>query len=229
MNQKQVLAIILFLVIIASSHIVGKNNDILMVKDVSSNVDKYMIENIKENTDSKNINIFYPVTKYENINKKIKDKIDYYKHKFETAEFASETKVLDISFEEYEYKEYTSFRFNVKSNTGIFHDLEEVFTIVYKDNQVIDIEYLKSKEPNFLDILYEECSQSLKNNSKVKSYSTKEWLEQGLEKNNENYSNYLFTENGFIVIFNTYTIAPYVAGIIEVEIPYSKFNTIFDI
>lgn len=225
MNHKQLLALFLCLVIIASSKIIASGN-VVMVKDVSSNIDKYSIENIKEETDKESINIFYPVTHYDKVNETIKNKIELYRLKFEESIFTAENKKLEISFDEYEYGEYTSFKFNVKSNVGIYHDLEEVFTVTYKENEVVDIEYLKNKKQDILDVLYKECSEKLKNDARIKDYSTTEWLEQGLQKADENYNCFILTDKSFIVIFNEYTVAPYVAGILEVEIPYDKLSGI---
>ena len=42
----------------------------------------------------------------------------------------------------------------------------------------------------------------------------------------ENYNCFILTDKSFIVIFNEYTVAPYVAGILEVEIPYDKLSGI---
>lgn len=228
MNHKHLLALFLCLVIITSSRLISVKSQIVKVKDVTSNVDKFKIENIKEETDEKNVNIFYPVTEFQNINEEILKKIDIYKNKFESSVFTTDIKKLEISFDVYEYKEYISFKFNIKSNVGITHDLNEIFTIVYKNGEIIDIENLISKNNKILDIFQTECSEKLKENENIKQYSTEEWLTKGLEKKEENYKNFVLTENNLVIIFNEYTVAPYVAGIIEVEIPYDKLEIFVD-
>lgn len=228
MNHKHLLALFLFFIIIASSAIVNMNKDIMMVKDVSSNVEKYHIENFSEEDDTKKINIFYPVTEYENVNQTINNKIDYYKNKFVNSTAVNDKKILEISFEEFEYKDYISFKFNVKTNLGISHDTEEIFTIIYKQDKIIDISYLKQKENKILDILYDECYMRLKDNSTIKQFSNEEWLKKGLEKTEDNYQDFIFTNEAMVVFFNEYTVAPYVAGIIHVEIPYDKLINVLD-
>ena len=85
-----------------------------------------------------------------------------------------------------------------------------------------------SKDNNVLNILYNECYEKLKNNELINKYSNEEWLAKGLEKKEENYKNFVLTPNSFVVIFNEYTVAPYVAGTFEVEIEYDKLATIVD-
>ncbi len=228
MNHKRLLALLLCLVIVASSKIITINTDVIEVKDVLSSSEEYHIENINEEDDSKRINIFYPVTDYENVNSTINKKIDYYKNKFENSSLTSGKKELEISFEEYEYKDYKSFKFLVKSNVGISHNIEEVFTVSFKEDTVIDIDYLKQKNNDILDLFYTECYNKLKENTDIKQYSNDEWLNKGLEKDPDNYKNFIFTPDSFVIIFNTYTVAPYVAGIFEVEISYENLNLVLN-
>ena len=228
MNHKQLLALFLFLVIIASSAIVSNKKAVIEVKDVTSNTDKFHIENIKENTSTSDINVFYPVTKYENVNNVILKRIDSYINEFNNSTYSGNDKYLEISFETYEYNEFMSFKFNVKSNVGVTHEIEEYFTVVHKNDEIIDINYLRKKQEDVLDILQKECKSKLEENPKIKEYSNKEWLEKGLEAKAENYSNFILTENGLVIIFNGYTVAPFVAGTFEIEIPYKKLNIYVD-
>ena len=228
MNHKRLLALLLCLVIIASSKIVTINTDTVEVKDVINNSEEYKIENISIEDDNKKINIFYPVTEYQNVNNTIIKKIDYYKSKFENASFTTDKKKLEISFEEYEYKDYKSFKFIIKSNVGISHDLEEIFAVSFKEDTIIDIDYLKQKNNDILDLFYSECYNKLKDDTNIKQYSNEEWLENGLQKDLDNYKNFIFTKDSFVIIFNSYTVAPYVAGIFEVEIPYNNLSLVFN-
>lgn len=228
MNHKHLLALFLCFVIIISSRIAKTDNKPIQIKEVIQNIDEYKIESIVEDNEKEKISIFYPVTNCENVNLKIRNKIEEYKKKFNETNTIQSKKQLDISFDTYKYEDYISFKFNVKMNTGITHDIEEVFTLVYKKDQIIDIEYLLGKDATILDTLQKECLENLKDNEKIKEYSTSEWLEKGLAKQNENYSEFVLTEDFFVVIFNEYKIAPYVAGIFEVEIPYDKLIKIVD-
>ena len=53
MNHKRLLALLLCLVIIASSKIVTINTDTVQVKDVVNNTEEYKIENISEEDNNK--------------------------------------------------------------------------------------------------------------------------------------------------------------------------------
>ena len=198
MNHKQLLALFLFLVIIASSAIVSNKKAVIEVKDVTNNTNVIL------------------------------KRIDSYINEFNNSTYNGKDKYLEISFETYEYNEFMSFKFNVKSNVGVTHEIEEYFTVVHKNDEIIDINYLRKKQEDVLDILQKECKSKLEENSKIKEYSNKEWLEKGLDTKAENYSNFILTENGIIVIFNGYTVAPFVAGTFEVEIPYKKLNIYVD-
>ena len=225
MNHKQLLALFLCFVMILSSKIVSiESNNIVSVKDVSNNIDKYKIESICEDTKDKSINIFYPVAKYEKVNNKIKEKIDYYKEKLEISEYISQKKKLTISFEEFEHNDITSFKFNIKSNVGIGHDLDEVFTIVFKEDEVIEMKDIIEKYPELIEKLFNVCSEKIKENSKVKQYSNDSWISKGLVKGVPTFSNYIINDKDIIIFFNPESIAPYVAGIIQVEIPMENLE-----
>lgn len=57
-------------------------------------------------------------------------------------------------------------------------------------------------------------------------YYNEEMAMEGASPKKENYENFLFNKNGLTFIFGQYQVAPYVAGIISVEIPYSYFSEI---
>ena len=59
MNHKRLLALLLCLVIIASSKIVTINTDTVQVKDVVNNTEEYKIEKKSEEDNNKKINILY--------------------------------------------------------------------------------------------------------------------------------------------------------------------------
>lgn len=58
------------------------------------------------------------------------------------------------------------------------------------------------------------------NLSKIKDYINEEWLEEGLTKDANVFSNFVFSKESIIILFNPNIVAPTVAGVIEVEIPY---------
>lgn len=222
MRHKQLLALFLCFVMIFSSKIVSSQNDnIVKVKDVVSNVDKYIIESIVKDDEKQSVNIYYPVTEYENVNAKINEKIKEYMTNFENSNYITDKKQLTISFDTFEFKEYNSFKFNIKSNVGITHDLDEVFTIVYKEDKIILITDLQD---NIVEKLYEECKSKLKSNEKIIEFSNDKWIDEGLVKDSNTFSNYIMSDNSIVLYFNPCTVAPYAAGIIQIEIPYDNLQ-----
>lgn len=222
MRHKQLLALFLCFVMIFSSKIVSSQNDnIVKVKDVVSNVDKYTIESIVKDDEKQSVNIYYPVTEYENVNAKINEKIKEYMTNFENSNYITDKKQLTISFDTFEFKEYNSFKFNIKSNVGITHDLDEVFTIVYKKDKIILITDLQD---NIVEKLYEECKSKLKSNEKIIEFSNDKWIDEGLVKDSNTFSNYIMSDNSIVLYFNPCTVAPYAAGIIQIEIPYDNLQ-----
>lgn len=225
MNYKQLLALFLFIVMIFSTSIVSmESRKIVKVKDVSNNIDKYTIESITEENDDFNINVFYPVTKCKEVNDKINANINTYIEKLKKESAGKEKKELTISFEDFDNKEYTSFKFNIKRNIGTVHNIKETFTVTYRDNTLVDIEYLSSKNENLIDKLYDECKSQIESDSKIMQYSNDKWIKEGLTKEAKTFDNFILTQNSIVILFNTDTVAPSVAGIIEVEIPYEKIS-----
>lgn len=222
MRHKQLLALFICFVMIFSSKIVSSQNDnVVKVKDVVSNVDKYTIESIVKDDEKQSVNIYYPVTEYENVNAKINEKIKEYMTNFENSNYITDKKQLTISFDTFEFKEYNSFKFNIKSNVGITHDLDEVFTIVYKKDKIILITDLQD---NIVEKLYEECKSKLKSNEKIIEFSNDKWIDEGLVKDSNTFSNYIMSDNSIVLYFNPCTVAPYAAGIIQIEIPYDNLQ-----
>lgn len=222
MRHKQLLALFICFVMIFSSKIVSSQNDnVVKVKDVVSNVDKYTIESIVKDDEKQSVNIYYPVTEYENVNEKINEKIKEYMANFENSNYITDKKQLTISFDTFEFKGYNSFKFNIKSNVGITHDLDEVFTIVYKKDKIISITDLQD---NIVEKLYEECKSKLKSNEKIIEFSNDKWIDEGLIKDSNTFSNYIISDNSIVIYFNPCTVAPYAAGIIQVEIPYDNLK-----
>ena len=219
MNHKQLLALFLSSVIVLSPTIISIENDkVVDVKSVNNDIDEMAIESIIRKNEEVDINVYYPVTKCVKANGLIQEKVDYYIDKFKSTDTLSEGKELNISFEKYESGSIVSFKFEVDSNIGVTHDTKEFFTVVYEGDEVITIDSLLKTNPNLLDDLYVEAKQQLECNEKFKEYSNLIWLENGLKKTKNTFSNFIFSDNNIIIIFNPYTVAPFVAGAFEIEI-----------
>jgi len=60
--------------------------------------------------------------------------------------------------------------------------------------------------------------------------SNDEWIKEGTAPNEENYNtNVGFTENGLLIIFQQYQVAPYAAGPQEVIIPYQNIENFLNL
>ena len=198
MNHKQLLALFLCFVILISPIIVSAEKEkIVNVKKVDNSIDEFTIESIVIDGENGKINVYYPVTKCVKANGLIQEKVDYYIDKFKSTDTLSEGKELNISFEKYESGSIVSFKFEVDSNVGVTHDTKEFFTVVYEGDEVITIDSLLKTNPNYSNLI---------------------WLENGLKKTKNTFSNFIFSDNNIIIIFNPYTVAPFVAGAFEIEI-----------
>lgn len=200
MNHKTLLALFLFFIIICSP-IISNASKLGGSKIVSNDFDDIVIQNIVDDSPEIKYDIYYPETKYENINREIIKKINEYKEK--------KYKKLDISFERYNTNEFETFKFNVNIKNNSEHDKKEVFTIVHRENEIIQINDVVN-----VDKLSEECILKIKENDSFKKYSNDDWL-----KNIEGiYDNFAYIDNKIILFVNPNIIAPEVAGIIQIEI-----------
>lgn len=217
MKHKILLALFLCLVVVFSSKIIvlGKN-EVLQVKDVSSSVDTYTIDNIKEDKEDIKIDIYYPVTKYENVNLRIMQKIEEYIVKVKNSNYVSSNKYLKISFEDFDMDGIISFKFNIEYNEGLAHSTQEVFTVVFNDENIIDIEYLNKKDPNILKAIKENALEILKSEIKIDDPINKETLQK-----DEIYSNFVVSENKLIIFFNKNVISGNKSRVIAIEMDNS--------
>lgn len=208
MNHKQLLALFLCFVIILSSKIViGQKQDIVEVKNVNSNTDKYTIESISQKNDGYSIDVYYPVTKCKEANDEINNKINEYINQCKTNK-----KSLIISFEEYEYKDYESYKFIINMERDKTHKSEDIYTITFNDKGILDLN-------KYIEINSEVIKERIKNDSKYKEYINDERLDSFLSKDNI-LSNFILTENSIVIYFDANTVLPNVAGVVQIEIPY---------
>lgn len=208
MNHKQLLALFLcFVIILSSKLVIGKKQEVVEVKNVSSNTDKYTIENISEKNEDYNIDVYYPVTKCKEANDSINNKINEY-----IEQCKNNKKSLIISFEEYEYKDYESYKFVINMERDKVHKSEEIYTITFNENGILDLN-------KYIEINSDVIKERVKSDSKYKEYVNDERLNNYLSKENI-LNNFILTENSIVLYFNANTMLPNVAGIVQIEIPY---------
>ena len=237
MRQKYILALFLFLFLIIFSWCLQntQNEEIAQVKEVyNSDIQNqnFVIEEIKEEKEKYSIEVYYPRTNYENLNNAITDNvkgtIDLFKKEVESlSDISLSAKLtLNINYTIYEYLDYISVAIDNVWYLGGAHPNERINTIVYnkKEEKLFTIDDLISKNKTFLKDISVYSYNSLKDNEKIKKYSTDEMLRNGTEPLKDNFKNFVLTDTGLLIIFNKYDIAPYVAGNFEIRVPYTDMN-----
>lgn len=173
------------------------------------------------------ISIQYPRTEYIELNQKIKDYIlKQVKDFMEIAASDIQEKqiyTLDISHDEYSYKNIRSFVLYTSTYTGGAHPNQGIWTCVYdaSKNEFVTISDLVLKNASILDILSRESRKILINN---KGIVNKDMLLEGTMPNASNFSNFVFTQQGLLLYFLPYQVAPYSSGSFKIVIPYSCFD-----
>lgn len=184
---------------------------------------EYKIIKIKENY---KIQIYYPITEYENLNKQIANNITNYIKEFKTNVKNSTIPVnqyyhLIILYEKYEYSNYISIVFRIEDFTGGAHPNHRIKTIVYnkETNQIESINNLIKNNKNFLNKVSTISRNELKTNNRITDLSM---LYEGTKPIKENFSNFVYSKNGLIFFFPQYQVAPYSQGEFNVIIPYTE-------
>lgn len=180
------------------------------------------------------INIYFPITNYDLLDKEINNIIDTYIKEFKDA--INEYKIqenlyytLYINYDEYTYKNYISFVFNIEMFTGGAHPNHFITTINYDtlNNKFINIDSLIDLNKNILNSLSKESRNILSSDKKFQINYNKDMMYEGTLPNKENFKNFVLTENGLKILFNYYQIAPYYYGETIINIEYEKLNIEF--
>ena len=173
------------------------------------------------------VNINYPREKYILLNENIEKLISKYLNEFlylaKGVEQPYFDYTLNIEYQKYNYETYLSYVFFISMYTGGAHPNNLIETINYdiKNNKIIDIEYLTKNNKNILNKLSQESYKIL---SKNKEFQVNEdifaMLKEGTSPKIENFRNIAFSNDGLIVYFEQYQIAPYSFGKFKITIPY---------
>lgn len=174
------------------------------------------------------INISYPRTKYPILSNEIDNRIKKFINQF--MEYGKEitdfdfTYTLDITYDEYKNKNYLSYVFYTSTYTGGAHPDNQIFTINYdiEKNKLITIDDLIINDSTLL-ALSTESRRLLKQNQNIgKDQNSLNMLMSGTTPNKDNFKNFVFSENGLIIYFEPYQVAPYSSGSFKILIPYNK-------
>lgn len=180
------------------------------------------------------INIYFPITNYDLLDKEINNIIDTYIKEFKDA--INEYKIqenlyytLYINYDEYTYKNYISFVFNIEMFTGGAHPNHFITTINYDtlNNKFINIDSLIDLNKNILNSLSKESRNILSSDKKFQINYNKDMMYEGTLPDKKNFKNFVLTENGLKILFDYYQIAPYYYGETIINIEYEKLNIEF--
>ena len=198
------LIIILIIIILLSLH--------------QNNTSKKIIYHTKENIE---INIQYPLYKYNKLNKKITSIINHYlKDNLDNYYF------LSINYQDYEYKDYISIVLYISYFEGGAHPNYEIKTINYnkKNKTYITIDNLINKDKDLLIKLSTYTREYLSNNNMFKEEIIYNMMIQGTAPLKDNYKYLNLSNEGLIIYFPRYQIAPYYYGDYKITIPYNYLN-----
>ena len=190
---------------------------------------KYNISQIVDSTELFDINVYLPVTQFDNLNVEIEHIINEYIEDFKAQLIYLSTDkkyFLDITFDVYQNKQYISFLFNIKQNLGCLHDENYIYTINYdiKSNKVIKLEDLILKNENLLSDMSKFCYNALVNKEEIKAEENMEFIVDGTLPIIKNYETFVINQNTLDIYFGEYQVVPYYLGIQKVEIPYEQIN-----
>ena len=215
MKHKILLALFLCLVIIFSQKIVSIDQyRTVEVRRTSSNIDEISVERLYEKNENYNIEVYYPMTKNENVNERILEKINSLTESVKQSNYISNKKYLKTSFDQFEYDGIVSLKLNIKYNVGLIHDEEEIYTINFIDDVIIDMEYIKNNEKelyeNIKDMIYKKI---------IDDYRIDETKTAEIVDNIINNLNFTFVNGKMITYFNKSYVSGEKQEYIELEIP----------
>lgn len=176
------------------------------------------------------INIEYKLTKYPILNKEIEKTIDYHKRIFynsiDNNTINNITYTLYITYKEYNYNNYISYIFYIETFLGGPHPNHQITTLNYNitNNKLININTLIQNNPAILNTLSNLSRDKLDKIEVFNDYNLKDMMIEGTKPTKNNFKNFIFTNNGLMIIFERYQIAPYYLGEYNITIPYNNLN-----
>ena len=174
------------------------------------------------------ISIKYPSFKYRKLNKRIKYIINKYSREIKNTPFDDNYHIytLYIDYKEYKYKDYISLVFYSELFLGGAHPNHYIDTVIYntKNNSFININDLINIDKNILIKLSNISREELLKNKALSNSDVKEMLMDGTSPKTDNFKKIALTDEGIIIFFERYQIAPYYFGDYNILIPYSKLN-----
>lgn len=191
---------------------------------------KSLIETVLDETKlhKNKIDIKNPTTPYKALNDNIYQHLEEVRHDFysfltEPEVQADQEYTLYVTYNESTYKDILSYIFYIETYTGGAHPDHKIWTVNYdvKKNEFITIDTLINNNPDILKALSEASRKKLLKNPKITST---EMMYSGTTPEKTNFEHFNFLENGLVIYFERYQVAPYVSGSISVTIPYHELS-----
>lgn len=190
-----------------------------------------MIKNLIEinETYKYKLKVSYPVTKFSNVNKDITNSINKILKEFiNVSKRTIQTNMyytLYITYKTYEYKETTSYIFSISEFTGGAHPNNYIESIRFdSDGNIITIDSFLKKDKDILSKLSELSRKALLSKEAFKDKNIASMALDGTRPSKENFENFAFTNDGLLIFFDYYQVAPYYYGIQKVLIPYDLLS-----
>ncbi|MEG2348542.1 MAG: polysaccharide deacetylase family protein [Clostridia bacterium] len=250
-NKKNKIKILLFIVVLLILVLAIAVVVIFIIKAEVKNNNEIHVVREKSNYQ---IKIDYPVTHIKKIDDEIEKYITYEKEMFistvkQIKEKADAQGDKDITNEEnLENKEATEeskYQFLLQSNTSEYKNTKSINIVIY---EFVGGNHYERKDKNIcfnvndgssltLDDFFEDKTY-LDKISKIAYYKVNKYLEdnaieydeqlvkQGTEAKIENYTSFVFKEDGLNITFLPYQVASWSSGEIKITIGYNKINNL---
>jgi hypothetical protein len=209
-------------------------NQNIQVKEVYDSLNQkanFKFRQISDQGEKYEIKGYLPYTEYSKLNDEIDSKIDTYISNFKknidiNTAMLKPKYTMNVSFVAYEYNEYVSYVFTVEMDIGLAHPNEYIFTVNYdtKNNKIVTISDLVKKNNGILKMLSKYSYDVLKQNPKIKEANQEELLVSGTKGVESNFEDFVFSNDGIIVFFEKYSVAPFSYGEFSVVVPYSRLD-----
>ncbi len=176
------------------------------------------------------VQISYPITSYEELNAYIENRVKEYLDSFlqsikgEMVQL-DQTYTFSIQYESYLYRQFLSYVFTVSQYTGGAHPNQFIWTVVFDTLQghIISLSDLEAVYPNLLAFFSKYTRQVLNSNPAIVNFSM---MMEGTKPTVSNFSRFVFSQQGLILFFEQYQVAPYSSGEFQVVVPYSELKMI---
>lgn len=190
------------------------------------NNEKYAIQKYSEKYKKSNIEIYYPITKYEVLNKYVNDFVQDLVNNFKIdCDDEFEYKMIG-NFDYVQYGDYMTFIFHTSEDFRGAHPIPNLYTITYNinSNSIVNIDTLIEENNNILNLLSKYSLDILLENKKIQEIGLKDLVISGTQPTKDNFRNIVFTKEGLKVLFMQYQVAPYAYGEFSSTIPYNKLD-----